>query len=125
MFCQTVIDFEALLDEGIQWSIITTRVCEKLNLDAFQTKTIRLPTFEEQSTALQNREVAKFVLADDDSGLILIETSVVSFIATPIQNQIPTKVASFSYLRGLKLAHPVSDMEFFYVDILTDARILI
>ena len=52
---------------------------------------------------------------------IPISVLIVPFIAAPLQNSLRTSIKGFSYLQGLKLAHPITNEENFQISVLIGA----
>ena len=107
-----------LFDEGSQCSFITEDTAKQLHLKPTNTEHIAVAPFGAEYTSAQHLTVA-YVNAETVTGdLIPISVLIVPFIAAPLQNSMLTSDKSFPYLKGLNLAHPITNEDNFQINIL-------
>ncbi|XP_063416451.1 uncharacterized protein LOC134698089 [Mytilus trossulus] len=109
-----------LFDEGAQRSFITKDMADKLNLKPVRNEVITVSGFGETNTKVRHLQVATVYLRAETKELIPINVLIVPKIAHPIQTYSRNQ-SHFPYLKGFKLAHPVSRDEDFEVSILIGA----
>ncbi|XP_060568771.1 uncharacterized protein LOC132727352 [Ruditapes philippinarum] len=119
-----------LFDEGAQRSFITETLADELQLEREKSETIRISAFGGKGNQMQHFDQATVYLVTDRKKKIPLKVLIVPTIATLIDNTHSSDISSLPYLKGLKLAHPVThDKEFsislligadFYWDIVED-----
>ena len=109
-----------LLDEGAQRSFITESLAGKLGLNTTGTEVVHLSGFGEQNRQVRHLKTAVIYLHTDQGDSIPLNVLVIPEIAVPIQTHIKS-VSNMQHLRGLKLAHPVSENEMFEINLLIGA----
>ena len=110
-----------LFDEGAQRSFITEALAKKLNLTADKTETLHLSVFGGDQTTVKKFDVATVSLRTDNGQTIPIRVVVIPVIAVPQKNHVTTAIHDLPYLKGLKLAHPVTNDEQFTITLLIGA----
>ena len=110
-----------LFDDGSQRSFITEEVATKLNLKPFSTELIAVAPFGAEYTSSQRLSVACVCVETESGERIPITVLIVPFIAAPLQNSVRASINSFQYLKGLKLAHPVTNDNNFQISVLIGA----
>ncbi|XP_053389052.1 uncharacterized protein LOC128552074 [Mercenaria mercenaria] len=102
------IETNILFDEGAQRSFITEVLAEKLHLPHTGSEVVHLASFGDTSQRVRNMTKGTISLITDDKEKIDIEVLIVPKIAVPLRN-VNQNISSLPYLRGLKLAHPVTN----------------
>lgn len=114
-------DANILFDEGAQRSFITRALADELDLPSTGRETINLSSFGTHSDKTMTLDTAEVHLVTDTREVISIHVLVVPTIATPINNSVMDHVSNLPYLRGLKLAHAVTESGMFTVTMLIGA----
>ncbi|XP_060596649.1 uncharacterized protein LOC132750656 [Ruditapes philippinarum] len=109
-----------LFDEGAQRSFITHELAETLQLQRRGSEVVHLAAFGAESKKVGHFETATVYLITDNSEKIAIDVLIVPSIAVPLRNQIRA-ATHLPYLRGLKLAHPVPEVDTFNISLLIGA----
>ena len=94
-----------LFDEGAQRSFITEALAKKLDLTADKTETLHLSVFGGDQSTVKKFDVATVNLRTDNGQTIPIQVVIIPMIR----------------IKGLKLAHPVTDDEQFTITLLIGA----
>ena len=110
-----------LFDEGAQRSFITEELAKKLNLTADKTETLHLSVFGGDQTTVKKFDVVTVNLRTDNGQTIPIQVVVIPVITVPQRNHVTTAIHDLPYLKGLKLAHPVTSDEQFIITLLIGA----
>ena len=110
-----------LFDEGAQRSFITEELAKKLNLAAENTETLHLSVFGGDQTSVKKFDVATVNLRTDKGGTIPIRVAIIPVIALPQKNNVTAAIHDLIYLKGLKLAHPVTSNDQFTITLLIGA----
>ena len=97
-----------LFDEGAQRSFISQKLADDLQLNPTGTEIVNLASFGQESQNVRHIETATVYLITDRNEKIAIDVLIVPAIAVPLSN-VQREVKTLKYLRGLKLAHPVTD----------------
>ena len=113
-------DAHILLDEGAQRSFITEKLAEELKIQQTGTETIYLACFGNDIQNIRQVPTATVFLITDEGEKIAIDVAIVPTIAVPLSN-IQREVTSLKYIRGLKLAHPITDESVFEISLLIGA----
>ena len=71
-----------------------------------------MSAFGSRKPTLRQLDVATVDIITDEGDTIPVRVLVVPTIATPLQNKHHRDISNLPHLRGLKLAHPVSDGNF-------------
>ena len=118
--CTDYIGCEAniLFDEGAQRSFITSTLADQLGLQTSEREDIHLSAFGAQTSAVRQLPVATVNVVTTSGEKIPLQVLVVEKIATPLQNHLHQNVQDLPYLRGLRLAHPITSEESFEVSLL-------
>ena len=109
-----------LLDEGAQRSFITETLAEKLDLVSSGNEVVHLSGFGEQNRQVRHMKSATVYIQTDEGENIPLNVLIIPEIAMPLQIHVRS-VTNMRHLRGLKLAHPVSDDDMFEIEILIGA----
>ncbi|XP_076081076.1 uncharacterized protein LOC143051991 [Mytilus galloprovincialis] len=109
-----------LLDEGAQRSFITETLAEKLDLVSSGNEVVHLSGFGEQNRQVRHMKSATVHIQTDEGENIPLNVLIIPEIAMPLQIHVKS-VTNMRHLRGLKLAHPVSDDDMFEIEILIGA----
>ena len=109
------VDANILFDEG-------HRGCSsnKLQLQTSGTEEVQLAAFGSSSKKVSHIDTATIYLLTDSREKIVIDVLIVPTIAVPLGNR-QRDVTSLPYLRGLKLAHPLTGEEIFSISLLIGA----
>ena len=107
-----------LFDEGSQRSFITMDAATKLNLRPTNTEHVTIAPFGVEHSSPQPIAVGLINIETESGNTIPISVLIVPFIAAPLNNYLHTSIENFPHLRGLKLAHPITNIENFQVSVL-------
>ena len=124
--CTDYIGCEAniLFDEGAQRSFITCTLANQWGLDTLdllEREDIHLSAFGAQTSAVRHLPAATVNVVTTSGEKIPLHVLVVEKIATPLQTHMHQNVEDPPYLRGLRLAHPITSDESFEVSLLIGA----
>jgi len=117
----TYIDANILMDEGAQRSFITQDMVSRLHLKSDGTHVISISAFGDPAQTVQRLDTATVQLVADDGEKIPVRVLIVPVIAKPLSNYFRSCVTNLPYLRGLKLAHPISSDNEFEISMLIGA----
>lgn len=115
------LDTNILMDEGAQRSFITRKLADVLQLKNEESEAIHLSAFGNYTFQPQRLDSATVYVVADDGEKIPIKVLIVPMIAKPINNRFRQSTATLKYLKGLKLAHPVTMETMFDIDLLIGA----
>ncbi|XP_071141877.1 uncharacterized protein [Mytilus edulis] len=118
---QHFIDTNILFDEGAQRSFLTQNLANKLNLQIEGTEIIHLSAFGGEEKNTRHLEKTTIYLKTDARHVLPIKVLIVPMIATPLQNHIRNIDTQNGYLRGLKLAHTMTQQDSFEISLLVGA----
>ena len=110
-----------LFDEGSQRSFITMDTATKLNVRPTNTEHVTIAPFGAEHTSPHRIAVGQINVETESGHTIPISVFIVPFIAAPLNNYLHTSIENFPHLRGLKLAHPITNIENFQVSVLIGA----
>ena len=110
-----------LFDEGSQRSFITMDTATKLNVRPTNTEHVTIAPFGAEHTSPHHIAVGQINVETELGHTIPISVLIVPFIAAPLNNYLHTSIENFPHLRGLKLAHPITNIENFQVSVLIGA----
>ena len=113
-------DANILFDEGAQRSFITQKLADDIQIQHKGTEEINLATFGGSSQTLQRVPTATVSLKTSGRETIPIDVLIVPTIAASLSNM-PPEVTKLKYLKGLKLAHPVTQDGEFDISLLIGA----
>ena len=105
-------------DEGAQRSFIRQDLVRQLPIKPTRKENVCLSAFGATTPAVRQLDVVTLTLMTDTNEQLTLEALVVPEIATPFQNHLPSIVPNLQYLKGLKLAHPVTANEQFDISLL-------
>ena len=109
-----------LFDEGAQRSFITEALANELQLPRQRTEAVSLSAVGGSSEKYQHIDTST-VYAVTKQQKIPIRVLIVPTIATPIDISHRSDITKLSYLKGLKLAHPISYAREFPISLLIGA----
>ena len=111
-----------LLDEGAQWSFITERTIQQLEIqhDHCASECINLATFGQNNPQSKLIQVAEVKLETKSGEQLNLSALIVPNISSPVTNYVPPSVLKHNYLRHLPLAEHI-DAEIFEIDLLIGA----
>jgi len=109
------------MDEGAQRSFITQKLADKLQLQHDGTDIIHLSSFGDPAHSVRRLDTATINIVATDGCMIPIRVLIVPVIAKPIMNRCRQSIKSLKYLRGLRLAHPVTTEDTFDISLLVGA----
>ena len=101
------VDANILFDEGAQRSFVTRDLANKLQLQTSGTEEVQLAAFGSSSKKVSHIDTATIYLLTNSREKIAIDVLIVPTIAVPLGNR-QRNVTLLPYLRGLKLAHPLT-----------------
>ena len=107
-----------LFDEGSQRSFISREMATKLRLQPATSETLSVTSFGTRSTLNQTLDVTVVNVVTASGETLPVSALIVPVIAAPLQNLFKSSIDSLNHIRGLKLAHPVSDREDFHISLL-------
>ena len=110
-----------LFDEGAQRSFITETLANELQLQRENTEAISLSTFGGSSGKIQHIYTSTVYVITEQQQKIPVPVLIVPTIAMPIDISHRSDIAELSYLKGLRLAHPISDDNAFQLSLLVSA----
>ncbi|VDI21167.1 Hypothetical predicted protein [Mytilus galloprovincialis] len=110
-----------LFDEGAQRSFVTEELASKLDIKAEGTELINLSTFGNTSTRVQHLPKAIIYVEPIEGEKIPIEVLVVPTIANQITNYSANKTRDCKHLKGLRLAHRITNDNNFRISLLIGA----
>ncbi|XP_053378498.1 uncharacterized protein LOC123533118 [Mercenaria mercenaria] len=114
------VDATILFDEGAQRSFITEKLADELHLPRGNPEIIHLTSFGDSNQNVRFMDTSTVYLVTDSGRKIAIQVLVVPTIAVPLRN-LQRDVKDLPYLRGLKLAHPITDDESYEISLLIGA----
>ena len=110
-----------LFDEGSQRSFITLETATKLKLRPVTTENVAIAPFGAEYSSPQPIPVGQVKVETTSGDKVPISVLTVPFIAAPLKNSVRTSIESFPHLRGLKLAHPITNEHNFHISVLIGA----
>lgn len=110
-----------LFDEGAQRSFITQEMATKLNLQPSNKENISLASFGSTSPTHTNLPTGIIQIHTLTGDKIPISVLIVPRIAPPLQNTLRTSLQQVPHLKGLQLAHPITENENFEISVLIGA----
>ncbi|XP_063404398.1 uncharacterized protein LOC134687869 [Mytilus trossulus] len=110
-----------LFDEGAQNSFISQELVEKLNIKPTGVVSMQISAFGGKEGEVRNLEKATLSIETERKERIQMEVIIVPKIAAPIHMKKRVNINSLPYLRGLQLAHPVTQDEKFSISLLVGA----
>ena len=110
-----------LFDEGSQRSFITMDTATKLNVRLTNIEHVTIAPFGAEHTSPHRIAVGQINVETESGHTIPISVLIVPFIAAPLNNYLQTSIENFPHLLGLKLAHPITNIENFQVSVLIGA----
>ena len=110
-----------LLDEGAQRSFISEDLARKLDITPNGSATTTISGFGGSDNKVRRLDRATIWLETENCEKTQIDVIVVPKIAAPIQTKDRAQVSNLPYIRGLRLAHPVSNEERFNISLLIGA----
>ena len=113
-------DANILFDEGVQRSFVTRELADKLQLQTSGTEVVQLAAFGSSSKKVSQIDTATVYLLTDSREKIAIDVLIVPTVAVPFENR-QRNAVSLPYLRGLKLAHPLTGEDIFSISLLIGA----
>ena len=114
-------DASILFDEGSQKSFITEKLARELALNRGTSETIHLSAFGSTSEKTIHVDTATVHIETTQRKKIPIKVLIVPTIGTPIDIRMQKSASNLSYLRDLKLAHPVTEQCAFNISMLIGA----
>ena len=118
---QLYVDANILIDEGAQRSFITEDLAMKLNLYREGADMVQLSAFGGDEGNVRHLDKGTVCIKSNNGLNIPVKVLIVPKIAMPIQCNTSHLDTKYSYLRGLKLAHPVTKQDAFEISLLIGA----
>ncbi|XP_071153114.1 uncharacterized protein [Mytilus edulis] len=115
------VDTHILFDEGSQRSFVTEDLARKLNLHTEGIEILQVSSFGDKNKNVRHLDKSTVFVESNAGQKIPIHVLIVPMIAVPLQNNIRHINRGLIYLRGLKLAHPVTQEESFEISLLIGA----
>ena len=100
---------------------MTEELASKLNLQINGTETVQLSNFVATNNKVRKLGKATLMIKTVNNYKIPIEVLVVPTISVPLQNHIKLLDQKSNNLRGLRLAHPITDDDMFEIAVLIGA----
>ena len=113
-------DTNILFDEGAQRSFITESIAELLKIQPIRKERLTISGFEQSTPRTRLLDVAKVYVVTENKQRIPVEVLIIPKIGNPIAAS-RKGYANLPYLKGLKLAMPMNETEYFEVDMLIGA----
>jgi len=114
-------DANILMDEGAHKSFITQKMADQLKLQRDGFDVINISPFGDPTHTVQHLDTATVYVVATAGEMIPIRVLIVPIIAKPLANRFRQSVNSLKYLRGLRLAHPVTADDTFEISLLIGA----
>jgi len=105
-----------LFDEGAQRPFITEWLANELHLKETGVKTVHVAAFGDSSQRVRTMRTATVLIITDRKEQVPIEVLITPTIAAPLQN-LQRDASRLTYLRGLKLAHPITSDQMFNISL--------
>ena len=109
-----------LFDKRAQRSFVTRDLANKLQLQTSGTEEVQLAAFDSSSKKVSHIDTATIYLMTNNREEIAMDVLIVPTIAVPLGNR-QRNVTSLPYLRGLKLAHPLTGEDIYSISLLIGA----
>ena len=113
-----------LLDEGSQRSFISQKLADALKLRPAFAEYLMLSKFASEPENPELYHVVSFAIIDKLGKSIYIQAICLDHLVNPLDNSSRKAIASIAHLKGLDLAHPLSNEKVFNVDILIGGCLL-
>ena len=110
-----------LLDEGAQHSFISQDLADRLCLKTTNRERVSLSSFGNRASSARLLQVATISIHTIGQSPITISVLVVPQLAAPLQNSMRMELTKLPYLKGLQLAHPVTEDDNFEINVLVGA----
>ena len=110
-----------LFNEGSQHSFITEETAAQLKLTQAKTENVAIAPFGAEYSPPQPMSVGQVHIETNAGDRVPISVLIVPFIAAPLKNSLRHSIENFPHLRGLKLAHPITNEHNFQISILIGA----
>ena len=110
-----------LFDEGAQRSFISQDMAAKLNLQPTNKESISLASFGSTAATHTNLPTGVVQIQTVTGDKIPVSVLIAPKIAPPLQNMLRTSLQQMPHLKGLHLAHPITENENFEISILIGA----
>ena len=111
-----------LVDEGSQQSFITAKVAKQLRLQPLWRESLLLSGLLVNSAESNYYDVTKVDIIGRNGASVTVEVVILEQLVEPLDDPYRKVVNSLSYLQGLPLAHPTSELSTFSVNILIGAN---
>jgi len=118
---KTTVEAHILFDEDAQCYFITQELANQLQIHPVSHEQISVSSFGEQVSATKGLAVASISIETVNKGHIPLSILIVPKLAAPICNSVRTHLDQLPHLKGLPLAHPVTNDENFHISILIGA----
>ena len=99
-------------------SFISQKLADTLHLQRDGSDVINLASFGDPAHSVKELDAATIHLVAMDGEMIPIRVLIVPIIAKPIANRCRQSINNMQYLRGLRLAHPVTIDDTFEISLL-------
>ena len=116
--CGRYADANILIDEGAHMSFISQKLADTLHLQRDGSDVINLSSFGYPAHSVKQLDTVTIHLVATDGEVIPIRVLIVPVISKPIANRCRQSVTDLQYLRGLRLAHPVTLDDTFEISLL-------
>ena len=110
-----------LFDEGSQRSFLTEKLVSELAVEPYRSENINLSSFGSDKPLHKRMDSVLIHIRTMTGDLVPLSALVVPNIATPIANPLNTSTLHLPYLKGLSLAHPVTEANNFEISLLVGA----
>ena len=110
-----------LFDEGSQRSFLSQSLATSLHVQPHKRENIHLSSFGSQSPLTKQLDVAQIHLHSSTGEAIPLSVLIVPTISTPLRNTTLTQITQLPYLKGISLAHPVTEAAQFEISLLIGA----
>ncbi|XP_063427239.1 uncharacterized protein LOC134710772 [Mytilus trossulus] len=114
-------DTNILFDEGAQRSFLTDDLAKTLNLKTEGVEVVHLSAFGKENTSTRELRKSTVHIETGNRRKFPIKVLIVPTIAVPLQNHMRNVNRDMNYLKGLRLAHPVTKEDSFEISLLIGA----
>ncbi|XP_070579115.1 uncharacterized protein [Ptychodera flava] len=115
------INATVLFDDGSNRTFITQRFADKLNLKSDTHENVSLSTFGDNSKQIHSMKSAMVTLHEQNGHTSTVNALIIPEISSNLFNHVSAEILNSDHLRGLKLAHPVSNVKTMEIDVLIGA----
>ncbi|XP_006821839.1 uncharacterized protein LOC100377489 [Saccoglossus kowalevskii] len=117
----TIVSATVLFDEGANRTFVTESFADKIHANTTRSENIDLASFGNKHTRIRSMKRGTFDLHTISGNKAKIDALLIPEISTSMSNHVDSELLTLPYLKGLRLAHPVSNDTCYDIDILIGA----